>query len=505
MKIHLNKMMKSALLCAVFGLVFTACQKRFDEVNRDLNNSTETATSFLLTNAQKSMMDFTWDEWFNGRRGNQLAQYWASNQYSAESRYALRVNITNSYWSLFYTRSLQDLEEIIRLNTNTPEATKGFGMPENQIAIAKTLQAWLYQNMTDTWGPIPFSEALQGADFPFPSYDAQEDIYMGLLEMLDEALANFDDTDMSVQGDQIYGGDISKWKKFAASMKMRVALRMADVKPAEANTAMAEAISAGLMTSNADNAEFMYMNGAPNNNPLAEDFKTRNDFAASNTMVDELNRLNDPRVGFYYEPTAASVLAGNPEYVGEVYGLKEADAALTLDADISQRNAQVLAETAPGIYLDYAQVEFMLAEAAERGVAGAGSAAAHYEEGIRASMMYWDVDNTLSSTDIDNYLAQPEVEYTSLITGGQTWREVIGRQKWIALYMQGVQGWTEWRRLDFDILQNPAGGNLDGLGIPNRMIYPIDEQTLNGEQYAAGVALLGGPDELNTKLWWDVN
>lgn len=499
MKIHLNKIVKSTLLVASFGLVLS-CQKRFDVVNTDPNNSTVTATSFLLTNAQKTMMDLTWDEWFNGRRGNQLAQYWASNQYSAESRYALRVNITNTYWSRFYSRALQDLEEIVRLNQNAPDDYVGFGKNENQIAIARTMQAWLYQNMTDSWGPIPFSQALGGAEFPNPKYDSQEEIYMGLIDMLNEAIAQFDNTDNSVKGDMIYNGNVAQWEKLANSLKMRVAIRMADVKPAEAATAISEAITAGVMTSNADNALFPYMNGAPNNNPLAEDFKTRNDFAASNTMVDELNRLGDPRIGFYYAPAVNS-----GTFVGEVYGLTEADAALTPDDDISQRNARVLAETAPGIFMDYAQVEFMLAEAAERGISGAGSAAAHYEAGITASMEYWDDAGTLSATDIANYIAQPEVDYATLIGAGETWRQVIGRQKWIALYMQGIQGWSEYRRLDFGILQAPAGGTLMGSGIPNRMIYPVDEQTLNGEQYQAGVATLGGPDSYDTKLWWDVN
>ncbi|MFK7796185.1 MAG: SusD/RagB family nutrient-binding outer membrane lipoprotein [Aureispira sp.] len=497
MKIHLNKILKTSLLCAAFGLIFTACD--FEKINTDPNNSTTTSTSFLLTNAQKSMMDFTWDEWFNGRRGNQLAQYWASNQYSAESRYALRVGITNNYWSFFYTRSLQDLQEIIRLNESEPGDYVGFGANDNQIAIAKTLQAWLYQNMTDSWGPIPFSQALGGAEFPFPKYDSQEEVYTGLLAMLNDAIARFDDTDGSVKGDMIYNGDVAKWKKFANSLKMRVAMRMADVKPTEAATAVSEAITAGVMTSNADNALFPYMNGAPNNNPLAEDYKTRNDFAASNTMVDELARLGDPRVGFFYTPTA-----NGGTFVGEVYGLTEADAALTADADISQRNAQVLAETAPGIFMDYAQVEFLLAEAAERGMSGAGAAATHYNNGVTASMEYWDVAGTLSATDITNYLARPEVDYTTLM-GTQTWREVIGRQKWIALYMQGVQGWAEYRRLDFGILQAPAGGTLMGTGIPNRMIYPTDEMTLNGEQYQTGVVALGGADAYETKLWWDVN
>lgn len=499
MKIQFNKYIKYGVFSACVSMGFMSCDKHFQEINTDPNEPSSTSTSFLLGNAQKTMMDYTWDEWFNGRRGNQLAQYWASNQYSNESRYELRTGITNTYWGSFYARSLQDLQEVIRLNETAPEDYIGFGATENQIAIAKTLQAWLYQNMTDCWGPIPFSEALDAAGTSFPKYDSQEEVYTGLLSLLNEAINSFDVSDNSVQGDLIYNGDVALWKKFANSLKMRVGIRMADAAPTMAATAISEAIASGVFTSNADNALFQYMNGAPNNNPLAEDFKERNDFAASNIMVDELNRLTDPRVGFYYSPTV-----NGGTYVGEVYGLSETNAGLTLNDDISQRNPQVLAETAPGIYMDYAQVEFMLAEAAERGIGGAGAAATHYNNGITASMQYWDVNNTLSATDISNYIAQPNVDYATLM-GTETWKQVIGRQKWIALYMQGLQGWTEYRRLDFGILQMPADGPLDGSGIPTRMKYPLDEQTLNGTEYANGVSALGGADNQDTKLWWDVN
>lgn len=497
--ILLNKLKKPVLFLAVAAVGLTGCQEHYEQLNTNPNEPSVTSTAFLMTNAQKTMMDLTWDEWFNGRRGNQLAQYWASNQYSNESRYAFRLNITNTYWARFYSRPLLDLQEIIRLNEAGD--ARFSGLNPNQASMAKVLQAWLYQNMTDTWGPIPFSEALKLNDgIAFPKYDSQENVYMGLLSMLNEAINGFNESADPSGGDMIYGGDVTKWKRFANSLKLRVALRMADVKPAEAQAAAAEAIAAGVMQSNDDNALFPYRAGAPNNNPIAEDYKERNDFAASSTMVDELNRLGDPRVGFFYEPAVTS-----GTFIGEVYGLTEADAGATPNDDVSQRGTLVLQETFPGIYLDYAQVEFMLAEAAERGIAGAGAAATHYNNGIEASMQFWDTDGTLTTTDISNYITQASVDYMTLMNGGETWREIIGRQKWIALYMQGIQGWTEWRRLDFGILQMPAGGALVGSGIPNRLIYPVDEQTLNGEQYAAGVSLLNGGDNTSTKLWWDAN
>lgn len=482
------------------SLGFVSCDKRFEKLNTDPNNSTQTATSFLLTNAQKEMMTLTWDEWFNGRWGNQLAQYWASNQYSNESRYQFRIEITNTYWRDFYAIALADLQEIIKLNEGeNKDSYSGYGKNGNQIAVAKILQTWLFQNMTDCWGPIPFSQALKGAEYPTPAYDSQEDVYMGMLAKLDEALALIDETDANFKGDVIYNGDMTKWKKFANSLKMRVALRMSDTNRASEARAAFEAAANGGFTSNADNALFTYLGAFPNVNPLALDYVTRNDFAASNVMVDELDRLNDPRMGIYYEPALNS---GN--FVGEVYGLTEADAAVTPNDDISQRGSVVLQNDAPGIFLDYAQVEFMLAEAAARGWAVTGTAAAHYNAGIEASMMFWN-DGSIDATDITDYLALPEVDYATLISGGETWKQVIGRQKWIALYMQGIQGWAEWRRLDFGILQTPAGGILDGTTIPTRLLYPLDEQTLNGDSYSAGVSLLGGADAQSTKLWWDVN
>ena len=490
---------KLSILAVGLTFGFSACDKYYEELNTNPNEPSSTSTSFLLTNAQKSMMDYTWDEWFNGRRGNQLAQYWSSNQYTNESRYQLRTSITNSYWALFYSRSLQDLQEIINLNTDTPDDYVGFGKTENQIAIAKVLQTWLYQNMTDCWGPIPFTQALQGAAFPSPEYDSQRDVYLGMLATLNDAIAAFDVSDNSVQGDVIYNGDISLWKKFANSLKMRVAIRMADVESSTASTAISEAVASGVFTSNADNALFNYLGAAPNNNPLNEDYQTRNDFCASNTMIDELDRLGDPRIGFFYAPTASG-----GAYVGEVYGLNEANGALTLDPDVSQRSAQVLAASAPGVYMDYAQVEFILAEAVERGYI-AGSAADHYNNGITASMQFWDETGSLDATDINNYLAQPEVDYALALAADGDWKVTIGRQKWIALYMQGIQGWSEWRRLDFGILQLPADGVLDGSGIPTRMRYPLDEQTLNNSSYAGGVTKLGGADDQDTKVWWDAN
>ena len=153
--------------------------------------------------------------------------------------------------------------------------------------------------------------------------------------------------------------------------------------------------------------------------------------------------------------------------------------------------------------MDYAQVEFMLAEAAERGWAVSGSAESHYDAGITASISFWTGLNgaPASAGDIAAYIAQPTVNYQ---TAGGSWQQRVGVQKWIALFNQGIQGWVEWRRLDFNKLMMPADGVIDGTGIPLRMKYPVLEQTLNSASYSAAVAAQGA-DQQDTRMWWDVN
>ncbi len=397
---------------------------------------------------------------------------------------------------------MRDLDEIIRLNEEFPEQNSGsFGTNNNQIAVAKSLKVWIMQIVTDTWGYAPYSEALQIEEYPNPAYDSQESIYRAFLTQLTEANNQIELDGAGPAGDAIYNGDMTKWKKFVNSLKLRVAMRMADVDADAAGAAVAEAVSAGVFESNEDNALFPYLPSAPNNNPLNEDFKTRNDFAVSNVLVGKLLELNDPRIGFYAEPTVNSVAAGTPEYVGEVYGLDEINAAVTQDDAISQRADEVLAANADGIYMQYAEVAFLLAEAVERGFI-AGSAAEYYNQGVTASMNYWN-DGSVDAAGIEAYLAQPNVAYDAQIAAGEPWNEVIGEQKWLSLYMQGIEAWSEYRRLDFGILQMPADGALNGSGIPLRLLYPLDEQSANGESYAAAVDAQG-PDALDTRLWWDV-
>lgn len=518
------------MICAAgMLLTVTSCKKDFDKINSNPNSPASVPNSTLLTGAEKGLMDFTWDRWWNGTTGMLLAQYYAENQYTDESLYQFRNTTIKDYWTDFYAGGIPDqysqstitfplgglkeLQTIIDQCYADSVKSKPSGYVKNQIAVALTLQTWTLQNMTDTWGDIPVSQALKDVKNTQPIYDKQSDIYPALITRIDSAIHMMDVSKFDLQGDVVYNGDMSKWLKFANSIKLRVAMRMADRLPALAATKVAEAVTAGVFTSNNDNALFPYQSGSPNYNPLYYDrgITGRKDFSSANTIVDIMNGLNDPRLLSYFDSLPGSIFVGRP------YGQSSSNAGATSLGSVSQPSgstaidqgvpggAGTLSATFPGVYLDYAQIEFFLAEGAERGFSVGGSAQDHYNAGIKSSLNFWLNDKPQVTLDsiYHAYILQPNVDYNTLKGAGKTWKQIIGQQKWLALYMQGIQGWIEWRRLDFGILQATADPQLQGTGVPVRMTYPYSEATLNPTGYNQAIAHQG-VDQLTTKVWWDM-
>lgn len=496
-------------------LLFAAlsCGDQFGDINADPDDPAEVPLEFLLVSAQKAMADDVWDESMNGRFGLLAAQYWTQNNFTEESRYQFRDEMIDEYFSDYYLRSLRDLEEVRRLVLEGEEYGLGLASAYNKLAVADILQCWLYQHMTDIWGPIPYSQALKGAEFPSPAYDSQRSIYLSLLSRLEKARAGIEEGAAGFgAADLIYGGDMSKWKKFASALVLRVAMRMSDAEPALAQTAV-ETAWEDAFSENGDNAYFRYLETAPDQNPLYIDRQARGDadFCASDILVDKtLVALNDPRTLAY-----ADARFSGGGYGGRPFGQSSVTAAGEPPVLYSQpsgaqavsgaaafKPTDVLAPAARMTFMNYAEVCFILAEALERGWNVPGTAAEWYDAGVAASMQEWGIaDDNL----IEFYLTQSEVSYA---TAPGNWKQKIGVQKWLALYMQGVQGWSEWRRLDFEKLEAPVGGALGDTGpyvAPMRLSYPQSEQTRNAAGYFEAVAdLLGGPDELYTRVWWDV-
>lgn len=497
MKLY-NKLLLGA---ALFSTV--SCTEDFEEMNISPNQPANATSAQLMATAQYNFADNIGDEWNNGRMGMYYAQYWSSTQYTDESRYQIREGVNQTMWNTFYANVIRELVAAQEI-----EAENQLAGYENRIAIAEIMKTLTYHYLTDIYGgPIPYSEAVTEG-ITTPVYDSGEEVYMGLLNTLEEQIAILDESQPSFfEGDLIYGGSVANWKKFANSLRLRIALRMIDAKPAEAEAAIAKSLdpnNGGLISSNAESAMFRWIAGAPNNNPLAEAFKTRIDFSMSETFVDYLEKYNDPRLMVYADP----LLGTTNQYVGEEYGLEAGDGNSNGDPKVvSLPSDYLIGETAPTVILDYAEVEFMLAEIAARGIAGvSGTAEEHYKAGIEASFEFAG----LNDAALQAYLSRVPYVGTNL----ETALDAIGTQKWIAMYGQGIQAWLERLRLDFEdpytgeeIFVAPAGGSVDPAVtmVPFRMSYPVTEAQLNEANYNRAIEMIGGVNSLAAKPWWDID
>lgn len=488
-------------------ILISACDD-LTGLNENPNQPTEATIPYLFTNAlnaaqqgRTGIASNYWDDFNLGYFGNMYSQYWSLNQYTAESRYAFptaRSGVLNNMWEDYYL-ALNDLQEIINISREDPERASAFGDPGNQIAMARILQVWTHQVMTDIWGPIPFEEALGGVENPSPAYTAQSEIYPAMLDSLDAAIALIDPSGTAIaSGDIIYGGDMSRWLRFGNALRMRVAIRMADRNDelgGIAAEAFQEAVSSGAFDSNADNALVPFLDSSPYQNPLYVNnvVDGRDDWAVSEPLVSTMQADDDPRLPIFAQT------APDGEFVGFPYGMAEGAAqALYSTGSFSRPSDRVYATaTAPAILMLYDEVLFMMAEAAQRGWI-AGDPAQFYRDAIRASMEYWGVTDQAAT---DAYIGQNPYD-------AGNWRQSIGEQKWLALYMQGVQGWSEWRRLDFEgVLVPPVAGPIPNFGLPVavRLTYPDDEHTLNSTNVQQAIdEFLGGADTQGVRLWWDV-
>lgn len=485
----------SGALLLTVSLAITGC-KKLDDMNRDPTKPTTTEPQYLLTGAQKSAMDVLYSGLQNGYIAMHYAQFWSGNARVADSQYQLDQGNNNTLWNTLYSYSLHNLDALITMNK--PKA----GQPgvANQNAIAHIMRAWLFQVLADTYGNIPYSEAFQNTTDITPKYDDPQAIYNSLIDTLEAQIKILDASQTSFNtGDIIYNGNVESWRRLAHSLLLRMAIRMVDASPQKAKQII-EAHYQQAFTDNLQGAQFQYVDAVPNRYPQNDKDRPIIDFAVSTTLLDYMKGLDDPRLPIYARPSDQEKLL-----VGLPYGWSTSDPLHKGDAYYSAPGKQVYSTTMPGILMSYSEVEFILAEAAARGM-NVGDAATHYTNGIKASMHYWrDLTKTaIDEPTINAYIAK--VPYAAA-----DWRNVIGTQKWLALYPQGFQAWFERTRLKFKkpggqpLFMAPKSGVLDASvteGVPYRLTYPIPEQTQNKANYDAAATAVGG-DFKGTKLWYN--
>lgn len=471
----MNKIITYILLSII--AISCASDDRYESYNQDPKRPTTVDAGLLFNSATKSLVERMTTTSINVNIFRLLSQQLATTTYPDESNYFLtRRTIPQNFWSSLYQNVLLDLssaQNIVLMNDNLSSEHKA-----TQIAQTEVLMIYTWQVLVDTFGDIPYSQGLKATKFPLPEYDNAGIIYENLITRLDIALANLNGTGFEI--DNLYFGDMDLWRKFAASLKLRLGIRLIDVNASFAQNIIESAYNLGVFSSNNDNAQFNFL-GISNPNPIWTDVvqSGRQDFVVANTMVDLMKDLNDPRMVVFFEDNL-----GANTYLGGVYG------AINTYVNFSHLGNRILEPSHPACLMDYAEVSFYLAQAAQLGYAVGSSTENYYNQGVNASFDYWGVNN------VGDYLANPDVAWA---TAQGDWREKIGKQFWLAMYNRGFEGWTGWRQLDSPTLNPPE---LTGRPIPTRYTYPVNEQNLNVKNWTAASTAIGG-DSQTTKLFWD--
>jgi hypothetical protein len=501
----------AALLVLV---IFTSgCTKDFENINKDENRPgiAQAAPNMLLTNAIESMTDRVHEIFLGEEMGSCWVQHQAKVQYPDEDRYIPRMGVINNTWTSFYASSGYDVQTLYNIAVERKN--------DSYKAVALILKSYIVSVLTDEFGDVPYTEAFKGsAASPIlsPVYDTQESIYTALLANLAEANTLLNENSAAIEGDILYGNDLTKWKKFANSLTLRLLMRRSDrVVPTTTITAIVkDPVKYPIFESNADNAALEYLGSAPNNNPVNENRKTRDDHRVSQTIIDVM-WTNNPMMD-YRLPVYANLPSAGGAWLGLPNGMTSTDAANFKGNGLTKTSKlgdYFTAATAPGMLMSYAEVQFILAEAAQRNfiTSSPKTAEQYYTEGVKGS--YYQYADAIVSTNIaakaqtgidvtwtvDDYLDDYLATYGKWDAANAL--KQIYTEKWLAMFDQGLQAAFEWRRTNVPVL-TPAIAGANGGKIPVRAYYPSDESGRNPTNLAAAIARQGA-DDLNTRVWWD--
>jgi len=479
-------------IIALTIILLPACTKDFEEENYDPNAITSVTPDLLLPGILRSSVSQMVSEGWG--TGNLVVQHTAKYQFVDEDRYLWGNK--SGLWNSMYS-TLRDVNVLIDLSetSNQPEY-KG---------IALIMKSWMFSILTDAYGDVPYTEATKALEGIFtPKYDPQEQIYEGILQDLEEANALLATSNGVPRGDLIYQGNLLKWRKLANSLKLRYLMRISDRK--DVKTAMQAILddpsTYPVFENNTDDGVYTYYAAAPNQFPnYTMRIGSFDEVRLSQKMESTLEAFNDPRITVFARPTSASANTSTPVYTGMPNGLSDTEALnynggsnnisrigqLYFEGSITPEGLQV----AKGYIMAYPELQFILAEAASKNLISTGKTAQqYYEDGIRGSFIYFNEPMPAG------YLTRIGVAFNEATALKQ-----IGTQKWIALFFSGLEAWFDWRRTGEPTII-PGPDNQNNNRVPVRYKYPLNEQSQNAENLQAAIQRQG-PDDINTKVWWD--
>ena len=495
--------MKKLLIIISIFLAFSACSK-LEDLNINVKDFAEVSGESLYNGATLQFMNQMSTQNVNQNLSLMWMQHFANTTYADESRYDMTtrgVPILTS--NTMYRLVLMNYKEAARVLQTQPLAGISQAQRDNQLAIVEIMAVFAWSYVIENFGDMPYSQALD-YNFPSPVYDDGLTVYKDLISRLNTAMEKLTLTEAGMPSgyDNIFGSTVAgtaMWYKFANTLKLRMGLMLYDVDAGYSKTVV-EAAAPNVFAAG-DVMTMNYLSAAPNQNQQYIDFvqSGRDDYVVTSNIIDAMQpttptpehsilsvTVTDPRLKFYTIP----VIGSNPAiYLGGVQGSQNGYTSF------SHVNPIHLTANRPWIIMDYTEAEFLLAEAVERGFSVGGTAAAHYINAVKSSIVHWGG----TTAEADAYLAQPSVAYA---TAFSDWKQKIGTQAWLAYWLRGNTLWNSYRRLDYPRLYAPVGYLQEINKVPVRLFYPSSEQTLNADNYQAASTKIGG-DLALTKIFFD--
>jgi hypothetical protein len=520
-------------LAALLTLLVTAlsgCTKNFESYNTDptgiTNTNTQVAT--LLIPMEQEIMYMSDDEYQIGQNLN--ADIYAGYA-MPDQTFGTALDNANyvfiDYWNVeafnsIYTFLLGPIKNKVAISgvrTTNPD----------YWAIFLIVEVEAIDRITDKFGPVPYSKV--GTSLISVPYDSQQDIYTQMFAQLDTASANLAAYIAANPGstplanyDALYGGDYTKWLKLANSLRLRLAMHLTKIDPATAQAQAEKALSAtgGVMSVPSDDAAVLA--NQANGNDYYQITYNYGDNSMNASIGSYMNGYNDPRLPIYFSPDTNA--GHTTDYTGIRIGCTIPPKPFY--SGFSKYNtSSTFTISAPEVLMTAAEVWFLKAEAALRGWSNAGDPQTDYQTGITTSMTQYGVgsaatgyigdDSSKPANYVDyldsaansiNALSTITIKWDPNATNEQKLERII-TQKWLAMFPEGQEAWTEFRRTGypalFPVVVNSSGGTIDTKIQVRRLAYPESEATLNPVAEKAGIQLLGGPDNGGTRLWWDVN
>lgn len=496
-----NKIIKSGLL--IIGLLTSqACTQDFEKINTSPTTFTTLDAGIVFSKSQKDVNFQEGFEFMNCLFGS-WAQHWAGGVAISPSRYIQQND--DFFWDTHYgyVRNLAQIRTHILKGKETDP--KG----RTKLAMARIWEIFLWQRMTDVVGDIPFLETALGAENVNnqPKFDTQESIYQALIKDIDVAISQLNATDDTYgNADYFYKGNVTQWKKFANSLKLRLGMRIRYGNPTLAQKVVTEAMAQPLLASNADNAAVPTFNDATNSNvhPVLNHWLAGSPDLKylAEALVTQLVNTNDPRLPRLVQPTVNSVKAGKPAYKGLGVALTDAILKTIIKDDYSTASQTTFFNKAyspaiPCLAMSFSDVSFYKAEAALEGWgASADQAEKFYQDGVKAAL----AQNPYNITTIPANF-ESELSFTGLTKEQKLAK--IGTQKWIQLFGRSYEAFIEWKRMGYPALKaGPNLGTTNGT-IPRRSIYTSREAILNKANYDEASKRMTNGDTYTSKVWWD--